>query len=59
MVAGNLRKFRNLLFATNFHANYHLKPDGFINFLARLMVMKIKLFFEMIFQFRCSRSLEK
>ena len=37
--------------AINVHANYHLKPDRFIICLAHLLVIKTKLFFDMIFYF--------
>ena len=34
--------------ATNIHANYCLKPVSFIIYLARPIVVKVKLFFEMV-----------
>ena len=40
------------------HANHHLKPDRFVICLARLTVVKIQLFFDIIFQFRNSRQFE-
>ena len=37
-----------LTLATNIHANYCLKPVRFIIYLARPIVVKVKLFFEMV-----------
>ena len=42
--------------ATDIPANYQLKPDRFIICLARLMVVKVTLFFDLIFQLRYFKS---